>query len=113
MKRNWKAMTMLGVLGLVTGACGAGSVDAENAANLESLSSGKVKKAKETVTCLFNSGDREECYSEFGSCVGIDSCEIKVKGAAGTEITWKSSCGDYRYTTLDGIDEQIDWVCTQ
>ena len=32
-------------------------------------------------------------------------------GKSGLAITWKSSCGGYAYTTLDGKDEAASFTC--
>ena len=69
----------------------------------------------EIVTCVFKgSSTAQECYSgSYGSfgCKGVTSCTVKVQAAPGTQITWKSSCGGYAYTTVDGVDESAEFFC--
>ncbi|MDP1695740.1 MAG: hypothetical protein Q8L29_02405 [archaeon] len=71
---------------------------------------------KEQITCLFqNSGKEQKCYiAEDNSrfyCSGIDSCVIDVSGMKGEKMTWKSSCGGYAYSFLDGNSEYIKFNC--
>lgn len=71
-------------------------------------------ETEETVTCIFKDSTKEqECYSEFGSCKGIDSCSIDIKGKDLEEITWKSSCGGYAYTNLDSENENAEFSCKE
>lgn len=67
----------------------------------------------EQVKCLFhNSTSMQECYSSAGvGCKGVDACIIDVKGAKGEQITWKSSCGGYAYTTMDENNEYAEFKC--
>lgn len=67
----------------------------------------------ELVTCQFhNSGKTQTCYSSTGqTCSGITTCVTTVSGKANTVVTWKSSCGGYATTTLDGIDEAATFTC--
>jgi hypothetical protein len=69
--------------------------------------------ATETVTCQFkNSTSTQTCYSSTShSCSGVTSCAVKVSGRTGTAVTWKSSCGGYAYTTIDGRDEIATFTC--
>ncbi|GEM_PF-2870364 len=70
------------------------------------------KIAKEQVKCIFkNSNSMQECYSKKGSCKGTQSCVIDVAGKKGEQITWKSSCGEYAYTTIDGQNEYAYFDC--
>ncbi|MCX6800902.1 MAG: hypothetical protein NTZ73_01825 [Candidatus Diapherotrites archaeon] len=39
------------------------------------------------------------------------SCTAEVKGAKGTKLTWKSTCGGYAYTTVDGENEYAEFKC--
>ena len=65
----------------------------------------------EQVKCVFHNPptNSSECYSEKGSCKGFDSCTVNVAGKKGEIVTWKSSCGGYDYTTIDGINEYVDF----
>jgi len=77
---------------------------------------------KESVKCvLWNASGGESCYSEKGDCtVSIydkasntqhGTCAIDVSGRKGETITWKSSCGGYAYTILDGDNEYAEFKC--
>jgi len=83
-------------------------------------------KVKETVTCVFaNANGQQECYSDKGGCKadpycpkgavcvnkGPLSCTVDVKGVKGEKVTWKSTCGGYAYTTIDGQDEKAQFQC--
>ena len=67
----------------------------------------------ELVTCHFtNSTSTQTCYASTGhTCSGIASCITTVTGKPNTAVTWKSSCGGYAYTTLDGSDEIATFNC--
>jgi hypothetical protein len=68
----------------------------------------------EVVTCRFQgSTGVQSCYSgSYGyGCSGTTTCSIKVTGASGLKLTWKSTCGGYAYTTLDGTDEPANFTC--
>ena len=67
----------------------------------------------ELVTCRFNnSTSMQQCYSSTGpGCSGVSTCVVKMSGASGTAVTWKSTCGGYAYTTLDGKDEAAVFTC--
>ena len=71
---------------------------------------------KEQITCLFqNSAKEQKCYiAEDNSrfyCSGTDSCVIDVMGMKGEKLTWKSSCGGYAYSFLDGTNEYMKFNC--
>lgn len=68
-----------------------------------------AETASEQVKCVFlNSDSAQECYSEIGSrCSGIGSCTAEVTGVKDTKLTWKSSCGGYAYTVIDGNNEDV------
>ncbi len=57
----------------------------------------------------------QKCYSDDGkfSCSGISSCVVDVSGTNGQRITWKSSCGGYDYTTIDGNSEYANFDCAK
>ncbi len=70
----------------------------------------KGEQVKEQVTCLFvNSKTEQKCYlAEYNNkffCSGIESCTIDVAGTKGEKLTWKSTCGGYAYTTINGENE--------
>lgn len=71
---------------------------------------------EEYVTCLFDNGWNQElqsCYSsdEKWSCKWIGSCSIKVSWYVGENISWKSSCGGYASTLVDGENEYAKFYC--
>ncbi|MFH1711246.1 MAG: hypothetical protein ABH840_02965, partial [Nanoarchaeota archaeon] len=72
----------------------------------------------EKITCKFEDTDKEQkCYlagqftdADLGTkyCIaaaGPGSCVIAYTGYEGELVTWKSTCGQYQYTTQDGNDE--------
>ncbi|MDO8468494.1 MAG: ice-binding family protein [Candidatus Peribacter sp.] len=73
----------------------------------------------EQVKCVFNGATTEQrCYTATASdsplsfgCSGIGTCVADVKGPKNTALTWKSSCGGYAYTTLDGNSEYANFPC--
>jgi hypothetical protein len=73
----------------------------------------------EQVKCIFNGATtKQECYIATEStsslafhCSGFGTCVVEVKGPKGTALTWKSSCGGYAYTTLDGDSEYAQFSC--
>jgi len=75
----------------------------------------------EQITCNFiNSKEEQKCYlagsfteEDEGTkfCSGAGSCIIKFSGYKGEKITWKSSCGGYDYTLMDGVDNNVDFDC--
>ncbi len=68
----------------------------------------------EQVTCIFSNTkiNVNTCYSSKGDqCSGASSCTVKVSGTKNEKITWKSSCGGYAYTIIDGIDEKAVFSC--
>ncbi len=78
----------------------------------------KGEKQKEEVKCIFkNTKTEQKCYraeynwmycsSYQGSCIVTN-----LEGYDGEKITWKSSCGGYAYTILDGNNEQIEFDCS-
>jgi hypothetical protein len=61
----------------------------------------------EKVKCWFKGSQTEQkCYAAVDndglSCSGKESCIMDVVRTKGEKITWKSSCGGYAYTTMDG-----------
>ncbi|MBM3234213.1 hypothetical protein FJZ19_03895 [Candidatus Pacearchaeota archaeon] len=79
------------------------------------ISEGKIK---EQVTCLFaNSNQEQKCYTAYENerayCSGKEICTAIILGYAGEQITWKSSCGGYAYTTIDGNNEYAKFDCSE
>lgn len=72
-----------------------------------------IPTVSEQVKCLFHEAtSKQECYSSNGdSCNGIEGCVVDVKGPKGERITWKSTCGGYAYTTIDGQNEYAEFKC--
>lgn len=71
---------------------------------------------KEQVKCIFTNTDTEQkCYGSDGrfGCTGMGSCIADVSGVQGAQVTWKSSCGGYAYTTIDGNNEYAEFRCEQ
>tara|TARA_Y100000310_G_scaffold90758_1_gene88051 strand:- start:495 stop:2399 length:1905 start_codon:yes stop_codon:yes gene_type:complete len=74
---------------------------------------------RETVKCNFeNSSGGDRCYTrttqgEFGCIAGNSSasCKASVGGLENEEVTWKSSCGQYQYTIMDGESENVSFQC--
>tara|TARA_B100000315_G_scaffold182123_1_gene171007 strand:- start:1739 stop:3010 length:1272 start_codon:yes stop_codon:yes gene_type:complete len=70
----------------------------------------------EQVKCVFkNSKTVQKCYSAEDnsrfSCSGIETCVMDVKGNKGEKLTWKSSCGGYDYTVIDGESDYAEFSC--
>jgi hypothetical protein len=79
-----------------------------------------TRKVSETVKCVFNNTlTNQSCHSDYGRCSTsrdqygrvINACKVNVTGAKNTRITWKSSCGGYAYTTIDGQNEYAVFNC--
>jgi hypothetical protein len=67
---------------------------------------------KESVKCVFaDSTTEQSCYSEKGSCKGVGTCVVDVSGKKGEQVTWKSTCGGYAYTTMDGQNDYANFKC--
>jgi len=76
-------------------------------------------KVEEQVKCIFKSSTSEQkCYiatdnsnySDYG-CSGAESCAVDIRGINGDKITWKSSCGGYAYTVMNGSNEYAVFNC--
>jgi len=71
---------------------------------------------KEEIKCSFaNSDSEQKCYSDDGrfECSGIGSCTADVAGRAiGQRIIWKSSCGGFAYSILDGKNDSAEFDCS-
>ncbi len=72
-------------------------------------------RIKEKVKCFFiGSKVKQECYAADAGpagCSGVGSCIAETSAEGGTKITWKSSCGGYAYSTMDGADEGAEFRC--
>lgn len=80
------------------------------------LSSCNTKNITEQVKCVFkNSKDMQKCYLAVYNnkffCSGVDACVMNVSGFNGEQLTWKSTCGGYAYTTIDGKNEYAEFSC--
>ncbi len=86
----------------------------------------KGEPISEKITCKFENTEKEQkCYlagqstpddegTKFcKSTAGSGSCVITYSGYAGEKVTWKSTCGQYQYTTQDGTDEAIYFKCSE
>ncbi len=77
----------------------------------------KGEKQKEEVKCIFkNTKTEQKCYrSEYNwmYCSGVGTCIVtNLEGYNGEKVTWKSSCGGYAYTILDGNNEYAEFDCS-
>ena len=77
-----------------------------------------TETVSEQVKCVFkNSKVSQKCYlSEYNdrfSCAGTETCVMDIRGANGAKMTWKSTCGGYAYTTLDGNSEYAEFDCSE
>lgn len=75
-----------------------------------------ASKITEQVKCIFNGSKIEQkCYlagdNDLFTCSGIGSCVMDVKKAKNEEVTWKSTCGGYSYTYMDGVNEYANFSC--
>ena len=69
---------------------------------------------KEQVKCVFkDSTTTQVCSSSKGKCEGMGSCVVTVSGKKGEQVTWKSTCGGYAYTIMDGQNDVAEFKCTQ
>ena len=93
------------------GGCG-GGFDNEKCMCIEPPKCVPEVEIKEEVKCIFDdSKTTQECHSEKGSCKGTETCVVGVSGNKGEQITWKSSCGGYAYTTIDGVSDYAKFSC--
>ena len=77
----------------------------------------KGEKQREEVKCIFkNTKTEQKCYvagKEWMYCSGTETCIVtNLEGYDGEKITWKSSCGGYAYTILDGNNEYAAFDCS-
>jgi hypothetical protein len=69
-------------------------------------------QVKELVLCRFNSKTTQACYASNGAgCKGVGSCFAQVIGQQGEKIFWKSTCGGYGTTLLDGVNDTLSFDC--
>lgn len=77
-------------------------------------------KVEEQVKCIFKGSTTEQkCYAATDnssnysgySCSGTESCASDIRGINGDKITWKSSCGGYAYTVMNGSNEYAVFNC--
>jgi len=75
----------------------------------------KPAQVREQIKCVFSGSNKvEKCYSDnSNSCSGSGTCVADVSGPKGQKLTWKSSCGGYAYTTMDGKGEYAEFKCPQ
>ncbi|MEM0360675.1 MAG: S8 family serine peptidase [Candidatus Diapherotrites archaeon] len=69
----------------------------------------------EQIKCIFNnSNTTQTCYTieQKFECTGTTSCTTTIQGTNGTKLTWKSTCGGYNYTTIDGTPKTITFECS-
>ena len=69
---------------------------------------------KEQVKCVFeNSNEIQKCSTDDGEfgCSGTGTCIADVKGKKGAKQIWKSSCGGYAYTIIDGDNDYAEFKC--
>lgn len=74
-----------------------------------------LEEVKEEVKCVFRgTASSQKCYADNGLfCGGPDACTVFISGARGKQVTWKSSCGGYASTGMDGNNEVIEFNCEQ
>ena len=81
-----------------------------------------TQEIEEQVKCrIFYTDTEQTCGNGEYSCTGevmnnsdgtsFASCTMNVKGKKDENLTWKSSCGGYAYTVIDGINEYADFKC--
>lgn len=70
---------------------------------------------KEEVKCIFkNSKKEQQCYSASVKpvvCAGTESCLVTIAYPKDKKVTWKSTCGGYGYTVMDGNAEVVEFNC--
>jgi hypothetical protein len=55
----------------------------------------------------------QKCYSDKGECSGRLRCSVAIAGTAGEKVLWKSTCGGYYNTTIDGRNEVAVFACVR
>ncbi len=84
--------------------------------NTEPVPVQSTESIREQVKCTFlNSNAYQKCYAYDGkfACSGIGNCLVDVFGIKGTKLAWKSSCGGYFETVIDGQNNEINFECPQ
>jgi len=76
-----------------------------------------INLVKEQVKCVFDgSTQMQKCYTaEQNSrayCSGTETCIADISGYKGEKITWKSTCGGYAYTVIDGENKYAKFDCS-
>lgn len=95
---------------------------ASNIQQSASTTAAALTSAKEQVKCVFKfkgAASEQKCYTATDSaspyhnsgCSGSETCAVDLKGINGDKITWKSSCGGYAYTVMDGVSEYAIFYC--
>ncbi|MDP2598778.1 MAG: hypothetical protein Q8P49_03035 [Candidatus Liptonbacteria bacterium] len=89
--------------------------------NVTGNGGGDVGTVSEQVKCVFSgSTSMQKCYTatnytspyyNLGCSSNSETCIADLRGTAGDRITWKSSCGGYAYTTMDGTNEYARFNC--
>lgn len=77
----------------------------------------QVATVSEQYKCIFNNATSQQTcgvaeISSRATCSGVGTCGDYVKGYLGEKLTWKSSCGGYAYTTIDGTSEYANFDCS-
>lgn len=101
-------------------------LDCPNGCDKEKGECIKGEPITEKIICKFEGTSQEQkCYlagqfsdADLGTkyCIaaaGVGSCVIAYNSYKGEQVTWKSSCGSYQYTTQDGNDEVIYFKCSE
>ena len=73
-----------------------------------------IEQVKEQVTCIFANSDKEQkCYTDDGlySCSGVKECIADIYGDKDKKLAWKSSCGNYAYSVIDGNNGYAEFNC--
>ena len=87
----------------------------ENSAAEISIQMITAEKISEKVTCYFEgSKEVQQCYTTNvvkAECTESGSCIADISGPKGEKVAWKSSCGGYQYTIMDGNDEKVIFNC--
>lgn len=87
--------------------------------DLQLLFDGKIPVVfeKEYVKCVFEgAGSEQKCYlAEYNDkyyCSGKETCTMEVYGEKDKKMVWKSTCGGYAYTIMDGESEYAKFECS-
>ncbi|MFH1209911.1 MAG: hypothetical protein V1663_03930 [archaeon] len=70
----------------------------------------------EQVKCIFDGTNLpQRCYPSYSydaGCSGVGVCIATITGSIGDKITWKSSCGQYVTTIIDGENDYAKFDCS-